>query len=100
MCGRAAFNHARNTCGNHIGHHTVIEDHCFLASHIVISGRVTIKESCFIGVNATFRDNITIGEKCIIGAGTLVLKDVKPEGLYKGTRTERSELPSTKLRKI
>src|ERR1043166_1966581 len=26
--------------GNHIGHDAVIEDHCFLASHIVVSGYV------------------------------------------------------------
>ena len=28
--------------GNHIGHDSVIEDHCFIASHVVISGNVTI----------------------------------------------------------
>ena len=26
--------------GNHIGHDSVIQDHCFLASHIVVSGNV------------------------------------------------------------
>ena len=29
--------------GNHIGHDAVIEDHCFLASHIVVSGYVRIR---------------------------------------------------------
>src|SRR6056297_833050 len=28
--------------GNHVGHHSVIEDHCFITSHVVISGGVTI----------------------------------------------------------
>ena len=86
--------------GNHIGHHSTIHDHCFLASHIVVSGGVTIDESCFIGVNATLRDHITIGSKSVIGAGVLVLADVEPEGLYIGTATERSSIPSTRLRKI
>jgi len=86
--------------GNHIGHHSTINDHCFLASHIVVSGGVTIDESCFIGVNATLRDHITIGSKSVIGAGVLVLADVEPEGLYIGTATERSPVPSTRLRKI
>lgn len=86
--------------GNHIGHHSEISDHCFLASHIVVSGRVTIGESCFIGVNATFRDQITIGPRCIIGAGTLILKDAESEGLYIGKATERSRVPSSKLKKI
>ncbi|MDY7577588.1 acetyltransferase [Herbaspirillum sp. RTI4] len=86
--------------GNHIGHHSVIKDHCFIASHAVISGRVEIGEQCFIGVNATLRDHIKIGEKCVIGAGALLLADAEPEGVYVGTITTRSKVPSTRLRGI
>ncbi len=86
--------------GNHIGHHSTIKDHCFIASHVVVSGGVEIGEQCFIGVNATLRDHIKIGEKCVIGAGTLILADAAPEGLYIGTATPRATLPSTQLRKI
>ena len=28
--------------GNHIGHHVVIADHCFITSHVVISGATVI----------------------------------------------------------
>ena len=86
--------------GNHIGHHSVIKDHTFIASHVVISGGVEIGEQCFIGVNATFRDHIKIGEKCVIGAGAILLADAEPEGVYIGTATERSKVPSSRLRKI
>lgn len=86
--------------GNHIGHHSTIKDHCFIASHVVVSGGVEIGEQCFIGVNATLRDHIKIGEKCVIGAGALLLDDAEPEGVYIGTATERSKVPSTKLRRI
>jgi len=86
--------------GNHIGHHSTIGDHCFIASHAVISGGVEIRESCFIGVNVTLRDHIKVGEKCVIGAGALLLNDAEPEGVYMGTTTERSKVPSAKLRKI
>jgi sugar O-acyltransferase (sialic acid O-acetyltransferase NeuD family) len=86
--------------GNHIGHHSTIKDHCFIASHVVVSGGVEIGEQCFIGVNATLRDHIKIGEKCVIGAGTLILEDAEPEGLYIGSATERAKVPSTRLRKI
>ena len=55
--------------GNHIGHHSVIKDHC-LFPLVVISGRVTVDEQCFFGVNSTIRDNITIGKKSMIGAGS------------------------------
>lgn len=86
--------------GNHIGHHSRIDDHCFLASHIVVSGRVHVGSSCFIGVNATLRDHVTIGEKSIIGAGSLILADVAAEGVYLGNATERSRVPSSRVRKI
>lgn len=86
--------------GNHIGHHCTIKDHCFISSHVVISGGVEIGEQCFIGVNATLRDHIKIGDKCVIGAGALMLGDAKPEGIYMGSATERSRVPSTKLRAI
>jgi len=86
--------------GNHIGHHSTIKDHCFIASHVVVSGGVQIGESCFIGVNATIRDHIKIGEKCIIGAGALIMSDTDPEGVYIGTATARSTASSTKIKKI
>lgn len=84
--------------GNHIGHHSIIMNHCFIASQVVISGGVTIGEQCFIGVNATLRDHIKVGEKCVIGAGALLLQDAEPEGVYMGVSTERSKVPSTRLR--
>lgn len=86
--------------GNHIGHHSTIHDHCFIASHVVISGGVEINESSFIGVNATLRDHIKVGEKCVIGAGALLLADAESAGVYIGPGTERSKVPSTRLRKI
>ncbi|TPL96337.1 acetyltransferase [Mesorhizobium sp. B2-3-11] len=86
--------------GNHIGHHARIADHCFLASQIVVSGGVEIGEACFVGVNATLRDHIRIGEKCVIGAGALILGDAAPGGVYLGSATERSKVPSSRLRRI
>lgn len=86
--------------GNHIGHHSIIRDHSFIASHVVVSGGVEIGEQCFIGVNATLRDHIKVGDKCVIGAGTLLLGDTEPEGVYIGTATERSKVPSSRLRSI
>ncbi|MDR0233612.1 MAG: acetyltransferase [Zoogloeaceae bacterium] len=86
--------------GNHIGHHTTIKDHTFIASHVVVSGRTEIGEQCFIGVNATLRDHIKVGDRCVIGAGVLLLADAAPEGVYIGPTTERSRVPSTRLRGI
>jgi len=74
--------------GNHIGHDAVIEDHCFLASHIVVSGYVRIRNNCFLGVNATLRNSITIAPETLIGAGAVIMKDTVPKGVYLPQRAE------------
>ena len=73
--------------GNHIGHDSVIEDHCFLASHIVVSGHVHVGAYSFIGVNATLRNSITIAPESLIGAGAIIMKDTVPKGVYVPERT-------------
>ncbi len=65
--------------GNHIGHDSIIEDHCFISSHVVLAGWTIVGKYCFIGVNATIRDKVKIGEGCIIGAGSLITKQAPPE---------------------
>jgi sugar O-acyltransferase (sialic acid O-acetyltransferase NeuD family) len=86
--------------GNHIGHHSIIEDNVFIASHVVVSGGVRIGPGCFIGVNATLRDHITLGPNCVVGAGALLLTDADAEGVYMGAATERSRVPSSRIRGI
>lgn len=65
--------------GNHLGHHSVVEDNVFITSHVVISGHCTIKKGAYLGVNSCIRDGVTIGENAIIGMGAVVTKDV-PNG--------------------
>lgn len=68
--------------GNHIGHDSVVEDHVFIASHIVVSGWCVVKPYCFIGVNATLRNSITIAPETLIGAGAVIMKDTVEKGVY------------------
>ena len=75
--------------GNHIGHDSTIADHCFLASHIVVSGHCEIGESCFIGVNATLRNGLHIAPKTLIGAGAVIMEDTEEEGVYLAERATR-----------
>jgi sugar O-acyltransferase (sialic acid O-acetyltransferase NeuD family) len=70
--------------GNHIGHRSVIRDHCFVSSHVVISGFCDIGTSSFLGVNSTFADGITIGHDAVVGAGAVVTRDLAPRGVYIG----------------
>lgn len=83
--------------GNHIGHDAVIEDHCFLASHIVVSGHVRIGNNCFIGVNATLRNSITIAPETLIGAGAVIMKDTVAKGVYLPLRAELSRKQSDEI---
>jgi sugar O-acyltransferase (sialic acid O-acetyltransferase NeuD family) len=75
--------------GNHIGHDSTVGDHCFISSHVVVSGHVQIGESCFIGVNATLRNSIDIGPQTLIGAGAVIMKSTPPRAVYLGPRSER-----------
>lgn len=86
--------------GNHIGHHSTIEDDVFIASHAVISGGVVVGRGSFVGVNVTIRDRVRIGRQCVLGAGALVLEDQPDFAVVAPRGTERSGVPSTRLRKI
>jgi sugar O-acyltransferase (sialic acid O-acetyltransferase NeuD family) len=86
--------------GNHIGHHSVIEDNVFIASQAVISGNCHIKRNTFIGVNATLRDGVTVGERCVIGMGAGIAADCDDESVYPAVKTEPASVKSSRLRKI
>jgi sugar O-acyltransferase (sialic acid O-acetyltransferase NeuD family) len=86
--------------GNHIGHHSIIEDDVFIASHVVVSGGVRIGQGSFVGVNVTLRDHLTIGRKCVLGAGALVLEDQPEFSVIAPRGSDRSPVPSTRLRRI
>ena len=84
--------------GNHIGHDSVIEDHCFLASHIVVSGNVRINQYCFIGVNATLRNSITIARETLVGAGAIIMKDTVAKGVYVPEKTVLLNTQSNRIK--
>jgi sugar O-acyltransferase (sialic acid O-acetyltransferase NeuD family) len=86
--------------GNHIGHHSVIEDDVFMASHVVVSGGVRVGQGSFVGVNVTLRDHVTIGARCVLGAGALVLSDIPAGSVLSPPATEISKVPSHRLRRI
>jgi sugar O-acyltransferase (sialic acid O-acetyltransferase NeuD family) len=70
--------------GNHVGHRTVIEDDCFVTSHVVISGFCRVGRWSYLGVNSTFRDELSVAEDCVVGAGAVVVKDTDARQVYVG----------------
>jgi len=83
--------------GNHIGHHSSIGDHCFVTSHVVVSGVTTIEPYCFVGVNATIGHGVTVGRESIIGAGALVTKSTPASSVYVARNTKRFEADSRRF---
>jgi len=83
--------------GNHIGHDSIIRDHVFIASHIVVSGYVEVGEYTFIGVNATLRNSIKIAPHTLISAGAVIMKDTVERGVYLSQRATLSDKESDEI---
>ena len=83
--------------GNHIGHDSTIGDHVFISSHVVVSGHCRIEPFCFIGVNSTLRNGITIARATLVGAGSILMADTVPEGVYVPARAELKKIKSSEV---
>lgn len=78
--------------GNHIGHHSRIDDHVFFTSHVVMSGHCIIESHCFFGVNATIRDYSTIKKGTLLAMGASLVKQKTEEwGVYVGNPAKKIE---------
>ena len=78
----------------------MIEDHCYISSHVVISGYGRIGNSSFLGVNVTLADNVTIGRDNFVGAGCVILKDTEPESVFRAAAAERANVSSLRFLKV
>jgi sugar O-acyltransferase (sialic acid O-acetyltransferase NeuD family) len=76
---------------NHVGDLSVIEDHVWLSSHVVLSGEVTVGANSFLGINATVSNYVHIGPRCYIGANTLITQDTPSDSVYVAKGTTRLE---------
>jgi sugar O-acyltransferase (sialic acid O-acetyltransferase NeuD family) len=76
---------------NHIGDLSIIEDHAWLSSHVVLSGEVTIGAHAFLGVNATVSNYVRVGPRCYIGANTLIAQDTPADSVYMTKGTSKLE---------
>ncbi|WP_101758428.1 acetyltransferase [Oceanicoccus sp. KOV_DT_Chl] len=86
--------------GNHVGHHSVIRENCFIASHAVISGFCDIGRNSFVGVNATLANNISIGEDNWIGLGVTISRTTEADTLFKGEQSEKAKIPARRFFKV
>ncbi len=86
--------------GNHLGHHARVEDHCYVAGQVVISGSAVIEPYCFLGVNATIGHEVVVGRESFIGASALVTKSVLPKSVHIVPDTPKFRLDSDSFQKL
>ncbi len=77
--------------GSQVSHRTVIENNCWIASQVAISGFCHIGENTFIGANVTIGDNVTVARDIIVGAGAVTVKDLTESGsIYIGSPAKKT----------
>lgn len=86
--------------GNHIGHHSVVKSHCFIASHVVVSGFCTVGEYSFLGVNATLANNVNVGRDNWVGPNVALMKDTPDGSLFKTEQPEPARVSATRFFKV
>lgn len=86
--------------GNHIGHHSTIEDHVFVASHAVVSGFCRIGSSSFLGVNCTISNNVSVGPDNWLGPGVVITQDTDANQIFKGTPSEAVKVGARRFFKV
>lgn len=86
--------------GNHIGHHSFIDDHCFISSQVVISGYCHVGKHSFLGVNSTIANNITLGNDNWVGPSVTIMKDTGNGELFQAEPTSKSKVSTYRFFKI
>lgn len=81
--------------GNHIGHHSIIEDHNFVSSHVVISGHCHIEPYCFLGVNSTLAHKVRLASETLLGAGAIITKNTEFQSVWVPAKSIKLEKKSS-----
>lgn len=70
----------------HIGHDSVIGDHCILANAATLAGHVTVEDYATVGALCPVHQFCRIGRHSFIGGGTTITQDVLPFSLTSAQR--------------
>lgn len=86
--------------GNHIGHRAVIEDHCFVSSHVVVSGFCRIGTYTFMGVNSALADEVCVGRDNWVGPGVVLTKSTEEAQIFGAQQPTASSVSSHRFFRI
>lgn len=67
-----------------IGHDAVVGDYCTISSYCDITGGVQLGKRVFLGSHVTIVPKRKIGDDAYVGAGSVVIKNVKPNAKVLG----------------
>jgi UDP-N-acetylglucosamine acyltransferase len=95
----------------HIGHDSVIADHCMLVNGATLGGHVTVEEWAVVGALCPVHQFVRIGAHAYVGGGTTITQDVLPFSMTSAARgtnaygmnkvgLERREFSPERIRKI
>lgn len=70
----------------HIGHDSVIGDHCMLINGATLAGHVTVEEWAVVGALCPVHQYVRIGAHSYIGGGTTITQDVLPFSMTSAAR--------------
>lgn len=70
----------------HIGHDSVIGDHCMLVNGATLGGHVTVEEYAVVGALCPVHQYVRIGAHSYIGGGTTITQDVLPFSMTSAAR--------------
>jgi UDP-N-acetylglucosamine acyltransferase len=62
----------------HIGHDSLVGNHCILANAATLAGHVVIEDFATVGAFCPVHQFCTVGQHAFIGGGTIVTQDVLP----------------------
>jgi UDP-N-acetylglucosamine acyltransferase len=70
----------------HIGHDTVIGDHCMLVNGATLAGHVIVEEWAVVGALCPVHQFVRIGAHSYVGGGTTITQDVLPFSMTSASR--------------
>lgn len=70
----------------HIGHDSVICDHCMLVNGATLGGHVTVEEWAVVGALCPVHQFVRIGAHAYVGGGTTITQDVLPFSMTSAAR--------------
>lgn len=74
----------------HIGHDSIVGNHCILANAATLAGHVVIEDYASVGAFSPVHQHCTVGQYAFIGGGTIVTQDVLPFSLTSSRRENKA----------